>query len=42
MPTGQESFNAKVADLKLKIKNSPSPKLTKGFVRKLRNLQQIQ
>jgi hypothetical protein len=40
MPTGQESFNAKVADLKLKIKNSPSPKLTKGFVRKLRNLQQ--
>lgn len=40
MPTGQEAFDAKIADLKLKIKNSTSPKLTKGFVRKLRNLQQ--
>jgi len=40
MPTGQELLDAKIADVKLKIKNSTSPKLTKGFVRKLRNLQQ--
>tara|TARA_R110001606_G_C15303867_1_gene642881 strand:+ start:42 stop:1286 length:1245 start_codon:yes stop_codon:yes gene_type:complete len=40
MPTGQELLDAEIADVKLKIKNSTSPKLTKGFVRKLRNLEQ--
>lgn len=40
MPTGQELLDAEISAVKLKIKNSTSPKLTKGFVRKLRNLQQ--
>jgi len=40
MPTGQELFDAEIAKIKLKIKDSPSAAVTKRLVRQLRNLQQ--